>query len=739
MRTKIVIILVVLIFELNCMNAQNVEWKTYTYSDQIRDIAEEGNFLWLATNGGLVKLNKLTGETEFFNRSNAGFFSLDVRAIAVDGNGDKWIGAYNSGLVKFDGNHSEVFSNSAINDNTNYPISIDKNNVVWFGPNLSSFDGNNWLAHGPHDYNCSAWEHIGFGNIQKIMINEEGNKWLGGGGGFAKFDGTNWTIYDKCTSEILSDDVLSFAMDSNNNFWIGTSKGLEKFDGVSFVNYFPNKSVGNVVIDTNDNIWISAYSYLEGVKLLMFDGTNWNEYEKPNPESGISKLFIDVDNLLWVAHNKKIYKFDGDIWTPFDISNSGLQSNYIRDVYCDFEGSKWIGTDEGLVVFKNNNWKVYSNIDIFKVLSPGSTYLVFNNICKDKNNNLWVTTDGKGLCKFDGNEWTIYNTDNSGLPSNEPTSILFDNFENKWITTWGGGLVKFDGVNWNVYNTDNSGIRSNILKKVAIDDKNNIWIGTLENGLSMFNGDNWINYDTTNSILTSNNVHDLLIDKKGNLWISSGKDLIKYDGENWAIFNFENIEDKSEISCLALDKLNNIWFGTYSDWSKSSGLFKFDGEKSIVYNTLNSRIASDKILSLAFDSEGVLWIGTYYDGLCTFNENLSNISKNINYSLILPNCDSSQTPLVIEEGNFSEGLTMKFPEYIIPSQYSTFQPYYNSLVNSELYFSQGSLNENIKIEFILKGLCENGLIDNPETEEIVEVLYLSFNIIWRFIRSSQSA
>ena len=78
---------------------------------------------------------------------------------------------------------------------------------------------------------------------------------------------------------------------------------------------------------------------------------------------------------------------------------------------------------------------------------------------------------------------------------------------------------------------------------------------------------------------------------------------------------------------------------------------------------------------------------------------VSSTAKNIEFKITLPNCDSSQTPLVIEEGNFSEGLTMKFPEYIIPSQYSTFQPYYNSLVNSELYFSQGSLNENIKIEF----------------------------------------
>ena len=72
---------------------------------------------------------------------------------------------------------------------------------------------------------------------------------------------------------------------------------------------------------------------------------------------------------------------------------------------------------------------------------------------------------------------------------------------------------------------------------------------------------------------------------------------------------------------------------------------------------------------------------------------------------------------------------MKFPEFNIPNQYSAFQPYYNSLINAELFFPKGSLNENIKIEFMLNGMCENGLIDSPETEEIVEVLYLSFNVI----------
>ena len=41
-----------------------------------------------------------------------------------------------------------------------------------------------------------------------------------------------------------------------------------------------------------------------------------------------------------------------------------------------------------------------------------------------------------------------------------------------------GGLAKFDGVNWTVYNTENSGLPDNGVMSVGIDAQGNKWIGT---------------------------------------------------------------------------------------------------------------------------------------------------------------------------------------------------------------------------------------------------------------------
>jgi ligand-binding sensor domain-containing protein len=83
----------------------------------------------------------------------------------------------------------------------------------------------------------------------------------------------------------------------------------------------------------------------------------------------------------------------------------------------------------------------------------------------------------RGLLKFDGVNWTVYNTSNSGLPGNYVQAIAIDEGGNKWIGT-DGGLAKFDGVNWTVYKTSNSGLPSNWVTSIAIDGQGNKWIGT---------------------------------------------------------------------------------------------------------------------------------------------------------------------------------------------------------------------------------------------------------------------
>ena len=71
--------------------------------------------------------------------------------------------------------------------------------------------------------------------------------------------------------------------------------------------------------------------------------------------------------------------------------------------------------------------------------------------------------------------WTVYDTTNSGLPSNVVWAIAIDGSGNKWIGTR-GGLAEFDGTNWTVYNTSNSGLPDNWVEAIAIDDMGNKWM-----------------------------------------------------------------------------------------------------------------------------------------------------------------------------------------------------------------------------------------------------------------------
>ena len=82
--------------------AQYPDWINYTTGRWVYALADNGNELWIgAGQGGLVKLDKTTGEMTFYNSANSGLPHNDVSALAMDGS-NIWIGT-SIGLAKFDG------------------------------------------------------------------------------------------------------------------------------------------------------------------------------------------------------------------------------------------------------------------------------------------------------------------------------------------------------------------------------------------------------------------------------------------------------------------------------------------------------------------------------------------------------------------------------------------------------------------------------------------------------------
>lgn len=329
-----------------------------------------------------------------------------------------------------------------------------------------------------------------------------------------------------------------------------------------------------------------------------------------------------------------------ETWTNYTTSNSSILNNSVESIAIDVLGNKWIGTVSGVSKFDGSNWTNYtpSNSGIGYLVVGTSLSSQVSSIAIDAQGNKWFGIYGGGVSKFDGTNWTTYNTSNSNIVSNYVNEIVIDASGNKWIGT-NSGLSKYDGTNWTTYTSSNSGLPGNAISALTIDAQGNKWIGTIaaggySSGVSKFDGISWTTYTISNSGLTDNYVHTILIDALGTKWFGTNTGgLCKFDGTNWTAYTYTNT-GSTTIYSLAKDAQNNIWLGT-----DNAGVTKFDGTNWTHYNTTNSGINGNQVLAITIDAQGNRWLGNgggiselsgyplaikllSFTGTCTNNKNI---------------------------------------------------------------------------------------------------------------------
>lgn len=296
-----------------------------------------------------------------------------------------------------------------------------------------------------------------------------------------------WIVYTMQNSQLPSNVTGIIVVDSNNIKWIGTTNGIVRING---------------------NVW------------TIFDSTN----------SPISNDAIpwakDAQNKIWISTNGKgVIVFDNGNWIILNTTNSGIPTNYIRNIEIDpINDTKWFSTNIGAVKYDGTNWITYDTTN---------SQIPHNNIAviKSRNDTVWIGTTFKGLARFCNNIWTKYNIQNSNIPGNIITGIEIDKGHLKWIATYlGNGLGKLnDSSNsWAIYNTTNSGLPMNNLQCVKV--INGIkWIGTAGQGIAKYNDTMWIVFNQQNSPIPSGDIHDITIDKLGNEWMTCAGGLVIYN------------------------------------------------------------------------------------------------------------------------------------------------------------------------------------------------------------------
>jgi len=354
--------------------------------------------MWLSTKfDGAFRI----GNDETMQLSTRNGFPLDnISCIFEDNSRTIWIGTEGKGLVRFAGEaFTHYTTSSGLVSDLIVSVVQDADGALWFGS----------YANGISRFYKGKWQTIditsGLSNntIWCSLVDHENNLWFGTGNGINIFRNGKIEIWDTQSHPELPDNKISaLFQDSKNRIWIGGKDGVSVYEK------------GKVV----------ALQHINKEAKNLFNVRNFTEHQ--------GSIYFASQNGFHVLTN------DGKL-TSFELSPS---KPTVYSVERDITGSIWMGTEEGIYIFKNGKIEHLQYADF-----SGSNYVLF---IVSQNNSMWVGTNNglfrfgnieKGLKKISVEQFGI----SEGLVSLETNinSAYIDRDEKLWFGS-SEGLIKFD-------------------------------------------------------------------------------------------------------------------------------------------------------------------------------------------------------------------------------------------------------------------------------------------------------
>jgi len=223
---------------------------------------------------------------------------------------------------------------------------------------------------------------------------------------------------------------------------------------------------------------------------------------------------------------------------------------------------------------------------------------------------LLILTISGSAFSFSQQQFTIYNSSNSGLTDNTVRCLAVDTSNVVWIGT-DNGLCRFDGTNWTAFTPSNSPLSDFYIRCITIDSINRVWVGTLSSGIFIYDGVSWQTINTGNSGISSNGIREIDFDTEGNLWVACAYGLSYFNGSAWQVWDFDGGFFTNNIASITFGPDKEKHIGTLN-----GGLHILDSLNNITYYThYNSGLPDNTAYKVEFDDNGNLWMATPSAGL----------------------------------------------------------------------------------------------------------------------------
>ena len=561
--------------------------------NELRDIAMDEDYVWIATEKGVNRYGRGPDEWEFFTVAD-GLVSNLVNCIAperVEGiltkksGNEVWFGT-DSGISVYDKKanswRSYTTRDGLIHNKIN-AISV-RGGDVWIGTDrgVSVYDKKmgTWMSYTSFPqiptskvttiYHESAYAWIGtqkglarynYAHKKWENFKTQGSMWLSPGGGVRE-----------ATDSPIPDDRINSIDGEGRYVYIATKNSLVEYD----------RHIVRSVMDER-----TAYSQLGRGRRAAVNSLYKSRWLEP----GVRLLMSRSRESQWEKLG----------WKHTNISSlMGDKRHEVSDNFLDVKyrsGQAWVATSRGLVQF--DSWMGERQIfgketgliddEVTTIATIGSE--------------VWAGTfHGLGRYNLYTRSWTNYRMERA-LPSSYITALAEDK-DGMWFATRGAvSSFSHDSERWKTFTRD-AGLAGANINSIAVVG-NYVWFGTDE-GVSRLDksAKKWDNFSADKTGLASNDVTSILVDGKY-VWIGTKAGLNRYDdttGE-WVTYSTSFGLLDNHINVLAADPAF-VWVGTR--W----GLNRYDklADKWSAYTTADG-LSSDVITSLALDKKRV-WVAT---------------------------------------------------------------------------------------------------------------------------------
>ncbi len=328
----------------------------------VKALAFDGPDLWMGLPNGLIRYDTRTADSHEIitaERTRSGLFSNGIYMIHVDGRGDKWIGTYGGGLMRFDGRQWSVYTpfgfgspvtygaawrpveaGAGIGDLWVYDLAVDRRNVYWIATwkGATRYDGQRFQTFTEKDGLIDKW-------VYAIAIDRDDIIWFGTEGGLTRHDPvtrqwTSWTHADGLGLDVAQSEPAPSG-----------DAGYGHHGAQSKSNMGPNPNyILDIAIDDKNVKWIGTW----GAGLSRFDasapaGQQWKTFSTADGLGGhyVHVLKFDPQGRLWVGSEGGVTIYDDGRWTTYTTAQGLLDNNVFSLVFGE-DGTAWIGTWRGL-------------------------------------------------------------------------------------------------------------------------------------------------------------------------------------------------------------------------------------------------------------------------------------------------------------------------------------------------------------------------------------------------------